>query len=794
MLSLSTFLYYQPTLSLSTAHSYSHYPTTPPPRRVHPDSPPPASAPPLDNSQNPLPFSSAHTTPMLSIPAPYSPPVTDILPLDPIETKPPLPSLVPPADSSQATKSAVSLTPFELFQLLEGQDAVVVIDTRCLEAFLGEQGRIKYSINVGFPSLLCKRFSKRIGTWIEIFKLEDFVTTELGKHLYKDNVNPGRGGIEEGRRQVVVIDDKMHERKGAGEGCETNPGRVLLSILEAKLQGESGKKGTGLFYLDRALGEAAKGEERLRKWVVWGENDQERTTPPRRSRLPALPTTVASRLPPISIPRSPLTSPRSASLPPSTILSPRQSSNNIPLRLDTLPTPAPGRSNAARANLCKLDTSSSLLAPHSRPGVSSATVMSSIPSPVMGRGSVADVGAGGIARKAVPPRLNLESLKISNDPAVEPGGGGGGVGQTTATPTRKMSLHEMCHFQAKSPPAQAIRFQEAELTLPPQPSSLSSRQHSNLASPLPLSPGGGGGGDLPPRFEPSMIIDGFLYLGQEPSSPGDFEQLEMLGITEILNSALECTPPTNCPFQSRPLLSPNDLKPNQSEEEEDSSTKFIQKYWYLPLRDSIEESGVAEVLDKSCRILDDAKLRDKKVYVHCKAGLSRSVSIVIGYFIHSHRWTLKRAYGYVAERREKISPNLGFMAELMSFEERLHSNKSSTIPSSSLHRSKSASVHLDHSSNLLLMSPTTSPSKPRPSPPSRQPNKGKLERGCSDLGPSGSTKGVNGTSRAVREILSDEREEREGEARGGWEGRGRGTNDQNQIDARAREQGIVSVA
>lgn len=52
------------------------------------------------------------------------------------------------------------------------------------------------------------------------------------------------------------------------------------------------------------------------------------------------------------------------------------------------------------------------------------------------------------------------------------------------------------------------------------------------------------------------------------------------------------------------------------------------------------------------------------------------------------------------------------------------------------------------------------------------------------MGPSGSTKGVNGTSRAVREILSDEREEREGEARGGWEGRGRGTNDQNQIDAR----------
>lgn len=153
MLSLSTLLYYQPTLSFSTTHSYSHFPTTPPPRRVHPDSPPPASAPPLDNSHNPLPFSSAHTTSMLSIPALYSPPVTDILPLDPIETKPPLPSLVPRADSSQATGSATPLTPFELFQLLEGQDEVVVIDTRCLEAFLGEQGRIKYSMFVFALSL-----------------------------------------------------------------------------------------------------------------------------------------------------------------------------------------------------------------------------------------------------------------------------------------------------------------------------------------------------------------------------------------------------------------------------------------------------------------------------------------------------------------------------------------------------------------------------------------------------------------------------------------------------------------
>jgi len=37
--------------------------------------------------------------------------------------------------------------------------------------------------------------------------------------------------------------------------------------------------------------------------------------------------------------------------------------------------------------------------------------------------------------------------------------------------------------------------------------------------------------------------------------------------------------------------------------------------------------------------------------------------------IHANAWTLKTAYAYVAERRKGISPNIGFVAELMQFEE-----------------------------------------------------------------------------------------------------------------------------
>lgn len=55
--------------------------------------------------------------------------------------------------------------------------------------------------------------------------------------------------------------------------------------------------------------------------------------------------------------------------------------------------------------------------------------------------------------------------------------------------------------------------------------------------------------------------------------------------------------------------------------------------------------------------------------MHCRAGKSRSVTVVLAYLIHANAWTLKTAYAYVAERRKGISPNIGFVAELMQFEE-----------------------------------------------------------------------------------------------------------------------------
>lgn len=85
---------------------------------------------------------------------------------------------------------------------------------------------------------------------------------------------------------------------------------------------------------------------------------------------------------------------------------------------------------------------------------------------------------------------------------------------------------------------------------------------------------------------------------------------------------------------------------------------------------------------------DDARLHSAPTYVHCKAGKSRSVTAVMAYLIHANHWTLSRAYSFVLERRKGISPNIGFVSELMNFEEQELGGKSVGVqpapPSSSL--------------------------------------------------------------------------------------------------------------
>ncbi|KIJ18209.1 hypothetical protein PAXINDRAFT_167464 [Paxillus involutus ATCC 200175] len=156
-----------------------------------------------------------------------------------------------------------------------------------------------------------------------------------------------------------------------------------------------------------------------------------------------------------------------------------------------------------------------------------------------------------------------------------------------------------------------------------------------------------------PTFTVSMILPNFLYLGPELTLREHVEELKSLGIKRILNIAAECN---------------DDHGLNLREN--------FERYVRIPMRDTVEEDLITKGLKEACDMLDDASLYGASTYVHCKAGKSRSVTAVMAYLIHANHWTLSRAYAFVLERRKGISPNIGFVSELMTFEEQELGGKS----------------------------------------------------------------------------------------------------------------------
>lgn len=77
--------------------------------------------------------------------------------------------------------------------------------------------------------------------------------------------------------------------------------------------------------------------------------------------------------------------------------------------------------------------------------------------------------------------------------------------------------------------------------------------------------------------------------------------------------------------------------------------------------------------------LEEAKKNHEPIYVHCKAGKSRSITAILAYLVTSERWTLKRAYRHVIKARPNMSPNIGFISELMKMEGRVHGRVSSFL-------------------------------------------------------------------------------------------------------------------
>ena len=91
--------------------------------------------------------------------------------------------------------------------------------------------------------------------------------------------------------------------------------------------------------------------------------------------------------------------------------------------------------------------------------------------------------------------------------------------------------------------------------------------------------------------------------------------------------------------------------------------KIIQKI--IELEDS-EETNIFQYFLDSIKFIDNSQ----KVFVHCFAGVSRSATLVIAYFMWKNKISFKESLNFVSKYRN-IGPNLGFRKQLLILEKKL---------------------------------------------------------------------------------------------------------------------------
>ena len=97
--------------------------------------------------------------------------------------------------------------------------------------------------------------------------------------------------------------------------------------------------------------------------------------------------------------------------------------------------------------------------------------------------------------------------------------------------------------------------------------------------------------------------------------------------------------------------------------------EFEQHFTYkrIPVEDAAHVDLVAHFLG-AFEFIEQARQTNKKVLVHCQAGMSRSVTIILAYLMKHYGFSMEGAYDHVKARKQNIQPNFSFMGQLLDFE------------------------------------------------------------------------------------------------------------------------------
>ena len=90
-------------------------------------------------------------------------------------------------------------------------------------------------------------------------------------------------------------------------------------------------------------------------------------------------------------------------------------------------------------------------------------------------------------------------------------------------------------------------------------------------------------------------------------------------------------------------------------------------YMIISIEDSRNED-IYQFFETTYKYIDKA-LEDKApILVHCQAGISRSATVVIAYFIKKNKWSYLKALDFVSQNRDFINPNKGFEKQLIEYQ------------------------------------------------------------------------------------------------------------------------------
>jgi len=97
---------------------------------------------------------------------------------------------------------------------------------------------------------------------------------------------------------------------------------------------------------------------------------------------------------------------------------------------------------------------------------------------------------------------------------------------------------------------------------------------------------------------------------------------------------------------------------------------IIEAYKCIEAEDS-PYFDLAQYFDECLEFIHEHRLKGRNVFVHCKAGVSRSATIVICYLMKILEMDFENAYKFVKMKRTCIEPNEGFLEQIEKFGKKL---------------------------------------------------------------------------------------------------------------------------